>query len=421
MMIRALEPLSNIIKTTISYDDYIAKDGDTCKHYLSEFKTTVFDFFMNELNSIIDKKRKWLKDSFGLGLKGKEVDEMLHHCKVLLDKCNDFKGRDKLITLALDTILNDNSNHDPANVFNISLCCIGASGTGKTALMSKLASMISDRMIQSDGKIIPVIIRFCGTSGYSMDGLNLIKSISKQIELSYGLKEGMISDLYDNAVKHFHTLLSKYPVILFIDSLDQLKNDNQARSKITFLYGLKSSLHKDSRIIVSALPDERDKGYFYQCDTTLAEAGVSRLTVASFDVSGNDESKLLITSLLSSKSRSLSDHQMNYVMSQVSIEPTALYICLAVKVIENWNSFADIQDLKLEAGVRGLINQLFETLERDYGEDLVKTVLGLITFSIGGLSINHLQDLLSLDDDVVKSTFQYSKPNKLQIPIHVIV
>ncbi|NDD57575.1 MAG: hypothetical protein EBZ44_07715, partial [Verrucomicrobia bacterium] len=42
-------------------------------------------------------------------------------------------------------------------------------------------------------------------------------------------------------------------------------------------------------------------------------------------------------------------------------------------------------------------------------------------FSIGGLSINHLQDLLSLDDDVVNSTFQYSKPNKLQIPIHVIV
>jgi hypothetical protein len=71
---------------------------------------------MNELNSIIDKKRKWLKDSFGLGLKGKEVDEMLHHCKVLLDKCNDFKGRDELITLALDTILNDNSNHDSEDI-----------------------------------------------------------------------------------------------------------------------------------------------------------------------------------------------------------------------------------------------------------------------------------------------------------------
>jgi hypothetical protein len=110
----------------------------------------------------------------------------------------------------------------------------------------------------------------------------------------------MISDLYDNAVKYFHKLISKYPVILFIDSLGQLKNDNQARSKITFLEGLNSSLHKDSRIIVSALPDERDKGYFYQCDTTLAKAKVSRLTVASFDVNGSDESKLLITSLLSS-------------------------------------------------------------------------------------------------------------------------
>jgi hypothetical protein len=180
-------------------------------------------------------------------------------------------------------------------------------------------------------------------------------------------------------------------------------------------------LHKDSRIIVSALPDERDKGYFYQCDTTLAKAKVPRVTVTSFDGNAIDESRSIITSLLRSKSRSLTDSQMNYVMNQVSVEPTALYIRLAVKVIESWNSFSDTQDLVLQGGVRDLINQLFSSLERDYGKELVQAVLGLITFSVGGLSVSHIQDLLSLNEDVIKSTFQYSTPNKLQIPTHVIL
>jgi WD40 repeat protein len=75
----------------------------------------------------------------------------------------------------------------------------------------------------------------------------------------------------------------------------------------------------------------------------------------------------------------------------------------------------------LTESVRGLINQLFSSLEYEYGQVLVSSVLGFITFSVGGLNINHIQDLLSMDDDVVNSTFQYSKPSILQIPIHVIL
>ena len=419
MMYDALEPLSNIINTTISYDHYIAND-DNCKQYLSDFKATVSRYFLKELKSIIVKRLQWLKDAFGVGIKGKYIDEMLHHCKIAYDKCNDFTGRDDLLALALELIVSNgnNGNRDPANVFNVSLCCIGNSGTGKTALMSKLASMIRYRMPDSS---IPVIIRFCGTSGDSMNGLSLVKSISKQIELLYGVQGAIISDVYKDAVTYFHSLLLQYPVILFIDSLDQLKNDNEASSKITFLNGLDKSLHKDSRIIVSALPDERDKGYFYQCDTTLAKAKVPRVTVTSLDSNAQDESKSIITSLLQSKSRSLAASQMSYVLNQVSVEPTALYVRLAVKVVENWNSFTDIQDLKLESSVRGLINQLFDSLERDYGKELVQAVLGMITFSVGGVNIPCLQDLLSLSEDVINSTFQYSRPKKLQIPIHVIV
>jgi hypothetical protein len=53
-------------------------------------------------------------------------------------------------------------------------------------------------------------------------------------------------------------LLSEHAVILLIDSLDQLQNENLARSDISFLKGVRP--HPNTRIIVSALPDELSKG-----------------------------------------------------------------------------------------------------------------------------------------------------------------
>ena len=49
-----------------------------------------------------------------------------------------------------------------------------------------------------------------------------------------------------------------HPVVLFIDSLDQLTNENLARSNLTFLKGLKP--HPKSIVSVSALPDEYNEG-----------------------------------------------------------------------------------------------------------------------------------------------------------------
>ena len=106
MMNDSLASLSNIIKNRVSYDRYIAND-DVCKQYLSDFKECLVSYFTTELNSIITKKQRWLHDSFGVGVKGKDVDEMLHHCKVANEKCHDFVGREELLDRAIDMILAD--------------------------------------------------------------------------------------------------------------------------------------------------------------------------------------------------------------------------------------------------------------------------------------------------------------------------
>ncbi len=56
----------------------------------------------------------------------------------------------------------------------ITLCLIGNSGFGKTALMAKAASEVYK--LQPD-KERPIIIRFCGTSAGSSTALSLLKNI----------------------------------------------------------------------------------------------------------------------------------------------------------------------------------------------------------------------------------------------------
>jgi hypothetical protein len=78
---------------------------------------------------------------------------------------------------------------------------------------------------------------------------------------------------YEELAEYFQSLLCTYPIILFIDSLDQLNNENSARSDISFLKG-NIDIHEDTRIIVSCLPDEYDEmnktwKYLYLCETKM--------------------------------------------------------------------------------------------------------------------------------------------------------
>ena len=112
-------------------------------------------------------------------------------------------------------VSNDTGGRDTENLFSgISLCVIGRSGTGKTALMAKLASIARAANDQR-----PVIIRFCGTSKGSVNGLALVQSLCHQIQLVLQLPQLPVPNDYDAAVLMFHSLLNQHAMVLFIDRL----------------------------------------------------------------------------------------------------------------------------------------------------------------------------------------------------------
>ena len=504
---------SNMIKVRVPVEAYINDDTYVNgKEYLSEWKDKMLLVLKKDLDYIILKKLKWYHNCFGLNISGDDMDEILHHCKLGHDKSHDFIGRDDLINEITDIIFNnverisglepseeltsaiDSDDNDvirsmePNTVDDnsssldcITLCLVGIPGVGKSALISKLAT------ICHQNSNIPVIIRFCGTSNGSLNGLDLIKSISNQIRQVHHLPQISLSNVYDEAVFSFQVLLSQYSVILFIDSLDLLTNTNQEVSHFSFLRGTK--LHRDSRIIISltsvnsdlkvidtlndnsnatnnenndttaiantessvdessnkvddALDNdnatitatvpgtatktndtlenvkETDKEY---CHLLLKLSDIKQIQVTTFNDydAGTSDSIKILHALLDKKGRQLTESQWEYVMQQAAVEPIPLYLRLIVPVIERWDSYHET--LTLTATVKDFVTDLFQKLEDLYGRELVRATLGYITFSLHGLTLNHLQDLLSLNDDVTDSFFKNTDVKKLQIPINLIL
>ena len=144
---------------------------------------------------------------------------------------------------------------------------MGPSGTGKTSLTAKVADSLyrhqqalpttaEDADILRERVIEPV---FCGISAASASGPELLRSLCRRISLALGLSMEGCTDIltmdYEKLVERFKELVRGHPLVVLIDSLDQLADQHLARSDLSFLRGIRP--HRLSRIIVSTLPDER--------------------------------------------------------------------------------------------------------------------------------------------------------------------
>ena len=265
--------------------------------------------------------------------------------------------------------------------------------------MAKIAQRILEKEEHdADGDLIrPLIIRFCGISELSSNGLSLLQSICHQIKYLYRYEDISVPNIYQEACDCFHDLINRHPVILMIDSIDQLTDTYFERSKLSFLESINPNTH--TRIIVSCLADEKDPEtgkwlYCFGCDTRLAEAEVPRLRVHLFsegqEVSKSDShARYIIERMLLKAHRTLTPQQWMYVMENVAVEPTALYARLTVRTVAEWHS-ADTSN-HLKGRVHGLVNQILECMEREFGRLLTRSALGFITFSVGGIRNDEME------------------------------
>jgi len=112
----------------------------------------------------------------------------------------------------------------------------------------------------------------------------------------------------------------------------------------------------------------------------------------------------------------LTTRQRQIVLDSFDQCSLPLYLKLSFDQSLRWRSYSPEDKTILPQTVKGIINGLFATIERLHGECLVRKSLGYLTAAKFGLSDAEIEDILSIDDDVLNDVYQYWTPPIRRIP-----
>jgi hypothetical protein len=416
----------------ISFQTLVAEESDpTAKSeqddYLKDWTDCLAKLLTDELLKVRLQRDSWKEMERELDLPEYVLQDFFHHYEWAYSRCHLFIGRDSIITRLTNQVMLDPYPFNPRKPFSgVSLCVVGDQGTGKTSVLAKAASEIH----RVDPMKRPLIMRFCGTNSKSFRALDLVQSICFQIQHAcMGITENFAcyNDYYD-AVEYFHELLSKFPILLFIDGLNQLSNHNMGRSNLSFLKNVRP--HRDGRIVVSTLPDTKQA--FFGCLSRMNESAVPKFTVPLFRLAANDDDTIhsFVEALLLQRGRRVTSAQLDVISVAAAQEPSALYLFLAVLVAEHWRSTTVAVPGDFFSSVvpttEGLMFHLLESVESEFGSKFTSTTLGLLSYAVEGLTDSEIVDLVSLamhaDSELKNEVHAYWTvfgPNVKRCPLHM--
>ncbi len=208
-------------------------------------------------------------------------------------------------------------------------------------------------------------------------------------------------------------LLSQIPdneyLLILLDSIDQLHTDAYDCKWLPLQFP------SNVKCILSTLPDH---GNIYQnLQHILNEKNQNLfIHVPPFDASTVE---IVYNDWLQMKKRSLSEEQrlfINNLMNKKQ-EILPLFMKLVFDIISVWHSY-DLIDERLNElkEVDDCIRYLFKRLETIHNKILFSRALCYMTACRSGISQNELEDVLSLDDDVLKNVFQHYIPPVRRLP-----
>jgi hypothetical protein len=282
-----------------------------------------------------------------------------------------------------------------------SLVIVGAGGTGKSALLAKA--------IQDTQKTYPkavIVYRFIGATPASSGGRGLLSSLCHEISRRYNADDSNIPLDYRSLVpelgQRMQLACENKPLILFLDSLDQLSADQDARS----LVWLPDKLPEYVSVVVSTRPEDT-------LDRLVAKQARQE-DLCGLTLQEGDQ---LLSAWLADASRTLQKSQKEVVLEKFDQSQGApLYLKLAFEEARLWTSYQPQEELTV--GVSGIIqDNMINRLMREgnHGVMLVSHALGYLAASRYGLAEDELVDLLSRDLQVYEWFFRqtYHLPSDL--------
>ncbi len=262
----------------------------------------------------------------------------------------------------------------------------GGGGTGKSALIARAVEAA-----QSAYPNAAIVYRFIGATPASSDGRSLLESLCHEISRRYGAKTTSLPidyrDLVPELGKRMALATAEKPLILFLDSLDQLSPSQGARS----LVWLPNELPEQVSVVISTREEDTWKNLQSKSPRQAALSGLSRV-----------DGEALLALWLADIHRTLQPSQRADVLASFeACQGNPLYLKLAFEEARLWSSFQPQE--RLAASLGGLIqHNMFERLEKEgsHGDALVSHALGYLAASRYGLAEDELVDLLSRDPQV---------------------
>lgn len=258
---------------------------------------------------------------------------------------------------------------------------------------------------------ISVIIRFLGATPSSSDIRRPLISIIEQICTIYHLDKPLN---IDNVKENLENILMNIPkneqLILLLDSLDQLEiNDLKNLSKWLPTKFPSSNV----KYILSTIPDieiERETINIRQQLQTIYQNNLIEIEVNSFD---ENTAEQVLYSWLEQDRRCLTDIQHEWLKPKFTSHHfiTPLFLSLLYDQTLAWHSYDQVSDRAFLSikHTSDAIGYLYKQLGKKHGEILFRRSMRHLQLS-GGLNELEIEDILSLDDEVLQSVFLHYLP-----------
>ena len=312
-----------------------------------------------------------------------DKDEINHevrlHSEFKTRLTNHFEGRKDILATIQAYLDNDTEK----KVMSL----MGESGTGKSSVMAQAVML-------NENKGAALVYRFIGATSGSSNIMSLLQSVCGEIARAFDIeakslaREGDekawydINGLADILRKCLALATAERPILLFLDSLDQLSDTDNAKA----LYWLPCELPDHVSLVVSSLPlPELVSGLSATYREDLLPLPV-------------EDAIEILKKWFSSIDRQLTAEQNNLVINSFNNTQLPIYLKLAFEKARKWHSYDKTHSLKKD--VAGIINDYFDDLEGEHDKDFVtNAVCYLLSGRYQGLAENEILEILAFDKE----------------------
>ena len=206
-------------------------------------------------------------------------------------------------------------------------------------------------------------------------------------------------------------------LVIILDSIDQLQVSDRGLDWIVF------NFPKNVRMIYSTIPVIGNNLILKRFMEFEADAYKHEMQTPTntMEINGMDDklSLEILEDWLKNRQRSVSDAQWDVVKKMLKNNSLIfpLYVKLVFDVIVKWASF-DTPAIKFSSAltIDSLIQYIFVCFEKDHGKLLFSRSIIYMSSFANGISENEIEDILSLDDEVLYDIFEFHSPPVRKLP-----